>query len=58
MPFIMGIDLFMFDYALEYLTEEENIFIVNISTDEITISSSLNEKKAKKNKQTTIKDLL
>jgi len=57
MPFIMGIDLSMFDYALEYLNEEENIFIVNITTDEITVSSILNNKKNKK-KKITKQDIL
>ncbi len=57
MPFIMGIDLSMFDYALEYLNEEENIFIVNITTDEITVSSILNDKKNKK-KKITKQDIL
>lgn len=50
MPFIMGIDLFMFNYASEYLNEEENIYIINISTDNITISSLLNVKNTKKKK--------
>lgn len=50
MPFIMGIDLSMFDYALEYLNEEENIFIVNLTTDEVTVSSLLNDKNTKKKK--------
>lgn len=58
MPFIMGIDLSMFDYAIEYLNEEENIFIVNITADEITISSSFNNKNTKKYKKITKKDLL
>lgn len=57
MPFIMGIDLSMFDYALEYLNEEENIFIVNISTDEVTSSSLLNIKNNKK-KKVTKQDIL
>ena len=46
----MGIDRSMFKYAEEYLKEEENIYIVNISTDYITVSSLMNSKdKNKKN---------
>jgi hypothetical protein len=38
----MGLDDSMFEFALEYLQEEENIFIVNISYNSIIISSQLN----------------
>lgn len=57
MPFIMGIDLSMFDYAMEYLNEEDNIYIVNLSTDEIIVSSILNNKSTKK-KKITKQDIL
>jgi len=58
MPFIMGIDLSMFDYALEFLNEEENIFIVNILSDEVTVSGLINSTKNNKNKTTLKADLL
>lgn len=54
----MGIDLSMFDYALEFLNEEENIFIVNILSDEVTVSGLINSTKNNKNKTTLKADLL
>lgn len=60
----MGLDYSMFDYALEYLHEEDSIYIVDLFSNSITISSQLanlnNKKKEKsgKKKTQTKKDLL
>jgi hypothetical protein len=58
----MGLDDSMFEFALEYLSEEENIFIVNLSSNTIIISNQLNNLKKKekpgKNKADNKKELL
>jgi hypothetical protein len=58
----MGLDDSMFEFALEYLSEEENIFIVNLSSNTIIISNQLNNSKKKekpgKNKADIKKELL
>jgi len=56
----MGLDYSMFDYALEYLHEEESIFIIDLFSNTITLSSQLAnlKKKGGKNKLQSKKDLL
>ena len=67
MPFIMGIEHSMFDFAVEYLEENQNIFLVFIEDQNINISNNIHhiikskqkcEKTKKIQKKTVFNDLL